>query len=137
MAILGFDPGRDKCGLAVVDANLVPLYHQVVPSDEVIATIAALSQQYPLEKIVMGNLTTSKQWLKRLQEELNSSIPVELINETNTTVEAKSRYWQIYPPRGFTRLIPPGLRIPPRPIDDIVAIILVERYYKTASGYQK
>ncbi|MCS6942517.1 MAG: pre-16S rRNA-processing nuclease YqgF [Geminocystis sp.] len=135
MAVLGFDPGRDKCGLAVLDANSVPLYHQVVSSDEVIPTIAALSRHFPLERIVMGNLTTSKQWQKRLKEELGLSIPLELVDETNTTLEARSRYWQMYPPGGLVRLIPPGLRIPPRPIDDIVAIILVERYYhKMSSG---
>ncbi|MDE5111236.1 MAG: resolvase, partial [Trichodesmium sp. St7_bin2_1] len=45
-----------------------------------------------------------------------------------SSLEARERYWQIYPPRGFVRLIPPGMRIPPKPIDDIVAIILIERY---------
>jgi hypothetical protein len=34
----------------------------------------------------------------------------------------------MYPPQGLTRLIPQGLRVPPRPIDDIVAILLIERY---------
>jgi hypothetical protein len=34
----------------------------------------------------------------------------------------------MYPPRGLQRLIPQGLRIPARPIDDIVAILLIERY---------
>jgi len=31
-------------------------------------------------------------------------------------------------PRGFFRLLPRGLRQPPRPVDDIVAILLIERY---------
>ncbi|MGA1285815.1 MAG: resolvase, partial [Prochlorothrix sp.] len=31
------------------------------------------------------------------------------------------------------RLIPQGLRQPPRPIDDIVAILLIERYLKAQS----
>jgi hypothetical protein len=34
----------------------------------------------------------------------------------------------MYPPQGLTRLIPQGMLTPPRPIDDIVAIILIERY---------
>ena len=28
--ILGFDPGKDKCGVAIVDRNRQLLYHQVV-----------------------------------------------------------------------------------------------------------
>ncbi|MFN9955932.1 MAG: resolvase, partial [bacterium] len=38
------------------------------------------------------------------------------------------RYWQMFPPTGLTKLLPKGLRQPPRPIDDIVAILLIERY---------
>jgi hypothetical protein len=36
----------------------------------------------------------------------------------------------MYPPKGLTRLIPKSLRVPPRPVDDIVAILLIERYLK-------
>jgi len=31
-------------------------------------------------------------------------------------------------PLGFFRLLPRGLRQPPRPVDDIVAILLIERW---------
>jgi hypothetical protein len=34
----------------------------------------------------------------------------------------------MYPPAGLSRLIPQGMRVPPRPVDDIVAIVLIERY---------
>ena len=125
--ILGFDPGRDKCGVAVMDSKGEIYEHQVVSSDNAIATIESLSQKYPIEIIVMGNLTTAKMWYSKLQSYF-ANIPVEMIDENNSTLEARSRYWSIYPPTGITRLIPQGLRIPPRPIDDIVAIILIERY---------
>jgi hypothetical protein len=55
-------------------------------------------------------------------------VAVITVNETNSTLEARDRYWIMYPPQGLQRLIPQGLRIPPRPVDDIVAIILIERY---------
>jgi RNase H-fold protein (predicted Holliday junction resolvase) len=76
----------------------------------------------------MGNQTTSKQWQTKLKDKLKLSIDILLVDEKNSTLEARTRYWQIYPPKGLTRLIPPGLRVPPRPVDDIVAIILIERY---------
>lgn len=126
MIIVGFDPGKDKCGLAVVNSEAQVLEHQVIPSDKAIETIKNLIVRYHPEKIIMGNQTTSKQWQKKLTE--NLTLEIILINEKNSTLEARDKYWQMYPPRGLTKLIPQGLRVPPCPIDDIVAIILIERY---------
>ena len=126
MIILGFDPGRDKCGLAVTTDNSQILYHQVIKSEDAIDTINNLINQYHPEKIIMGNQTTSKQWQKKLTE--NLSIQIELVDERNSTLEARDKYWQMNPAKGLTKLIPQSLRVPPRPIDDIVAILLIERY---------
>jgi RNase H-fold protein (predicted Holliday junction resolvase) len=128
--ILGFDPGRDKCGLAVMGEPRQLLYHQVVLSSEAIATIQQLCQQFPIEIIVMGDQTTAKSWRHKLERDLSLSLPIVLVDERYSTLEARDRYWQMYPPQGFQRLIPQGLREPPRPIDDIVAILLIERYFK-------
>ena len=128
--ILGFDPGRDKCGVAVMNAEGEIQYHQVVSADNAIASIQLLSQKYPIKLIVMGNLTTAKSWRNKLQSYF-ANFPIEMIDESNSTLEARDRYWQMYPPRGLKRLIPQGMRLPPRPIDDIVAIILIERYLLT------
>ncbi|MEB3274840.1 MAG: pre-16S rRNA-processing nuclease YqgF [Prochlorothrix sp.] len=125
--ILGFDPGRDKCGLAVWAGGRV-LTHAVVPAGETIATIAQWIQEFGVTQLVMGNQTTAKQWRSRLEQELVPCPPLALVDERNSTLEARDRYWQLYPPRGLTRLLPRGLRQPPRPIDDIVAILLIERY---------
>lgn len=133
MIILGFDPGRDKCGIAVVTADNNILYHQVVNSESAIALLDKLIGEYHPEILVMGNQTTSSYWGKRLEKELTQVIKIELVNEKNSTQEAKQKYWQIYPPQGLTKLIPLSLRIPPQPVDDIVAIILVERYVRSAN----
>jgi RNase H-fold protein (predicted Holliday junction resolvase) len=132
MILIGFDPGRDKCGLAVVTRDNQVLYHQVIPSGKAIATILNLIERYHPEKIIMGNQTTSKQWQKKLTE--NISLKVTLVNEKNSTLEARDKYWQMYPPQGLKKLIPKGLRVPPCPIDDIVAIILIERYLQQHSN---
>lgn len=126
--ILGFDPGRDKCGVAVMDDNHQILYHEVVPSETAIATLQSLCQQFSLQLLVMGNQTTSKQWKQQLQAQLSPSLPIVMVDERNSSLEARDRYWQMYPPQGLTRLIPQGMRLPPRPIDDIVAILLIERW---------
>ncbi|MBW4545742.1 MAG: pre-16S rRNA-processing nuclease YqgF [Symplocastrum torsivum CPER-KK1] len=128
--ILGFDPGRDKCGLAVMGREQQLLYHQVVLSQDAIATIQQLCQEFVIETIVMGDQTTAKSWKQKIVGELGTSIPIMLVDERYSSLEARDRYWQMYPPKGIELLIPKGLRQPPRPVDDIVAILLIERYLK-------
>ena len=128
--ILGFDPGRDKCGLAVMGKEQQLLYHQVVLSQDAIATIQQLCRQFSIEIIVMGNQTTAKTWKQKLTSDLTISVPIILVDERYSSLEARDRYWQMYPPKGLQRLVPQGMREPPRPIDDIVAILLIERYLK-------
>ena len=128
MAILGFDPGRDKCGIAIVKQKNGILWHQVVAASSVIEQIQQLSDQFSLDLIVMGNQTTSSQWKTDIEKVIASSLPIAMVDERNSSLEARERYWQMYPPQGLQRLIPQGMRLPPRPIDDIVAILLIERY---------
>ncbi|WP_392531424.1 resolvase [Nostoc sp. C117] len=126
--ILGFDPGRDKCGLAVMGLDRQLYYHQVVLAKEAIATIETLRQKFPISLMVMGDQTTANQWKQQLYQKLLEPLNIILVDERYTTLEARDRYWQMYPPKGLIKLLPQGMRQPPRPIDDIVAILLIERY---------
>jgi hypothetical protein len=81
----------------------------------------------------MGDRTTAKQWQSRLRLAL-PNIPIDLVDEHNSTLEARNLYWEMYPARGLQRLLPPGMRLPPRPIDDLVAILLVRRYLELAKS---
>jgi RNase H-fold protein (predicted Holliday junction resolvase) len=126
MLLLGFDPGRDKCGLALVEAEGNIIQKEVVVSQQAILTIKKWSQTYSIAQIVMGNQTTSKQWRDQLKEAF-PEIEIIMVDERNSSIEARDRYWQLYPPRGLMALVPKGMRVPPRPIDDIVAVLLVER----------
>jgi RNase H-fold protein (predicted Holliday junction resolvase) len=126
--ILGFDPGKDKCGVAVMGLDRQLQYHEVVSSQGAIATIGDLYQKYPISLLVMGNQTTSKRWKQQIEDKLSPTVNIILVDERYSSLEARDRYWQMYPPKGFTKLLPKGMRTPPRPIDDIVAILLIERY---------
>lgn len=126
--ILGLDPGRDKCGLAVMGANNTIHWHQVVSATAVIDSIYSLLSSYPISLLVMGNQTTSKEWYEKLLHALPSSVTITKVDERNSTLEARDKYWQLYPPQGIKGLIPRSLRTIGGPIDDIVAIILIERY---------
>jgi RNase H-fold protein (predicted Holliday junction resolvase) len=128
MCILGFDPGKDKCGIAVMkDAQRI-LFRQVVESDKAIAMVKSLKEKYKIDKIVMGDQTTSKKWQQKLQENLSPDTPIMRIDERHSSLEARDLYWQLSPVKGLKKLIPQGLRLPPCPIDDLVAVILVRRY---------
>ncbi|MGL4503319.1 MAG: pre-16S rRNA-processing nuclease YqgF [Planktothrix sp.] len=131
--ILGFDPGREKCGIAVMGNDSQLYYHQVILAADVPTIIESLCQQFTIETVVMGDQTTSKMWKQKLTEILPKSLSILQVNERYSTLEARDRYWQLYPPKGLTRLIPKGMRTPPRPIDDIVAIVLIERYLNQSS----
>jgi RNase H-fold protein (predicted Holliday junction resolvase) len=126
--ILGFDPGRDKCGMAIMGLDRQLYYHQVIPAAGAIATIEKLRQEYPVSLAVMGDQTTAKQWKQQIDRELAEPLNLILVDERYTTLEALDRYWQMYPPQGLNLLLPKGMRQPPRPLDDIVAILLIERY---------
>jgi len=128
--ILGFDPGRDKCGVALRQGDGPLVCHQVVAAGEAIAHLHTLTRQYPISLIVMGNQTTAKQWQIQVQEAF-PAIPIALVDERYSTLEARDRYWQMYPPQGLQKLVPQSLRQIPRPIDDIVAILLIERYFSS------
>jgi RNase H-fold protein (predicted Holliday junction resolvase) len=130
---IGFDPGKDKCGLAIVDANQQPIWHQVVASDSVLVQLAELLTAHPIDRLIIGDQTASKQWQAKLQTAFPDLIIVQ-VDERYSSLEARDRYWQMYPPQGLARLVPRGMQSPPRPIDDIVAILLVERYLAQQSN---
>ena len=131
--LLGFDPGQHKCGLAVMSVDRTIHLHQVVTAPRAIATLKQLRRAYPLTLMVIGNQTTSAQWQQRLVEELSPPLPMVKVDERYSSLEARDRYWQLFPPQGLARLIPKGMRVPKGAIDDIVAIILIERYLESRS----
>ncbi|MGF1537469.1 MAG: resolvase [Elainellaceae cyanobacterium] len=169
--ILGIDPGRDKCGVAVAKLLSLPpkrepgglpvvtgpeaelavaakdapeasqvrpvggpggmsvLHHSVVAAEATLDAIAALLRQFEVTQLVLGNQTTAQGWQTRLEERF-SQLPVTLVDERNSTLEARDRYWQMHPASGLARWIPQPLRSIPGPVDGIVAVILIERYLK-------
>ncbi len=125
---LGFDPGSAKCGLAVLRSSGEILIHDVVQSEAAIDCLRTWQQRYGVTAIIMGDQTTSKIWLDRLNQSWPDAPPIQRVDERYSTLAARDRYWELYPPRGWRKLLPQGMRQPPRPVDDIAAIVLVERF---------
>lgn len=125
--ILGFDPGHQKCGIAVMSLDRKIRYHQVVVAQEAIAAVQSLQGEFPISLLVIGDQTSAQTWKQKLSQ-LSQPLRIITVDERYSSLEARKRYWQLYPPKGLFRFIPQGLRAIHRPIDDIVAIILIERY---------
>ena len=119
------DPGRSKCGLVRCDPNQRLIDHaRILDPAACLAALTSWQQQAQLRAVVLGNGTGSRQW----REQLGSlGISVQLVDERGTTLAARERYWQLWPPRGWRRLLPAGLRLPPRDLDDVAAQLLLER----------
>jgi len=132
--ILGFDPGRQKCGLAVMGVDRLVHYQAVVPTESAIVTIQSLRQRFPISLIVLGDQTTARSWKQQLTQAWPDPPSIILVDERYSSLEARDRYWQMYPPQSLFRLLPQSLRRIPRPIDDIVAILLIERYLAKLVG---
>ncbi|PZU95690.1 MAG: resolvase [Pseudanabaena sp.] len=125
--LLGFDPGKQKCGVAVMGLDRKLIFQAVIPSSEAIAQVGYLLGIHPISLMVMGDQTASKQWKSSIRDAF-PDLRIITVDERYSSEEARQRFWQIYPAKGLMRLVPKGMRSPDRPIDDIVAAILIERY---------
>jgi hypothetical protein len=100
----------------------------VLSPEECFKQIAIWRERPGLEGVVLGDGTGSKHWQRQLND---LGLAVQVIPEAGTTLAARARYWQLEPPRGWRRLLPEGLRLPPRDYDDVVAQLLLERHWGT------
>ena len=61
-----------------------------------------------------------------------AGLPFALVDERETTLQARARFFIDHPPRGWRRLMPRGMLLPDRPIDDYAALLIAERYLRLA-----
>ncbi len=123
--IIGVDPGKDKCGVAVLNSNGDVKFSEVIPTYEFELTLKKLSAQFDVDLIILGNGTTHTAAEKKI---LSLNFPVRVVDEKFTTEEARREYWKQNPPCGWRKLLPTSLQVPPVPVDNIVAEILVKRF---------
>ena len=128
--IIGIDPGKDKCGLAVVDKELNVRFKEVIESHILIDKLKLLKEDYDIGEVVLGDGTRSDNVASKLKGLFKD---IYIIDESHSTLEAREYYWKENPRRGWRRLLPTSMQTPPKPVDDYVAIILVLRYLNKAS----
>lgn len=132
--ILAIDPGREKTGIAILK-NSDALEHKIINSEELVQIIKSLLEKYIIKTIVMGNGTSSKKKYDLLKREFIDR-DIVLINEYRTTDEARKLYFQENPPKGWKKLIPLGMQVPPVPVDDYAAIVIGRKYLRIINNFR-
>ena len=131
MTLLGLDPGTRKCGYAVVAAGgAAPLELGIVPLDELAARVAGLQAQHAIEMVAIGHGTHADVVSAIVRA---AGLTFALVDERETTLRARARFFTDHPPRGWRRLVPRGMLLPDRPIDDYAALLIAERYLQLAT----
>ncbi|MEQ8223073.1 MAG: pre-16S rRNA-processing nuclease YqgF [Candidatus Eremiobacterota bacterium] len=128
--ILSIDPGREKCGVAILSSDKGVIYHKVILTDNFLDELIHIISPYRLYCIVLGDRTASSE-IKKTLSSVKSEKGVVSVDEHLTTELARKRYFIENPPKGFKKLIPRGLMVPPEPYDDYAAIILGERFLES------
>jgi RNase H-fold protein (predicted Holliday junction resolvase) len=124
-SILAIDPGRDKAGFALFDEQGSLVESGIAAVGELRDRVGALVAGRAVKALALGRGTNSAALAAQL---LDLDIPVHLVDEYETSREARELYFEDHPPRGWRRLIHLGLQLPPRPIDDYAAILIGRRF---------
>ena len=128
-AILGLDPGTRKCGYALVTGLGTPLTLGIAPVEALGEVLRELIAATPVAVAAIGRGTNAAAIAEIVQ---GLGVKVELVDERETTLLARARFFDDHPPRGWRRLIPRGMLLPGRPIDDYAALLIAERYLKAS-----
>ena len=124
-AVVGVDPGRKKAGYALVEMTGAVISAGIEPIERLPGRIAGLAASRPIAAIALGKGTN----MRAVRAALGPlGLPVHLIDEYETSREARALYFREHPPRGWRRLVPIGLQMPSRPIDDYAAILIAQRF---------
>lgn len=125
--IAALDPGRDKCGLAVLATDGSILYRDVVSTSSLMEELRNRQKEFLFDRLIIGDGTTSRNMQNKIHQQM-PEVKICEVDEYNTTQLAKKEYWRLSPPTGWRKFLPLSLQEPPVPVDDVVAVILGRRY---------
>lgn len=128
--VLAIDPGTAKCGLALVrrdaDSKIELVWRKIAPTENLVDIVDEAVAQAKIDLLVIGSGTGSRRIIDSLREN-RAGLNILVVDEKETSLQARERYWEHHPRRGLRRLLPATLQMPPEPFDDFVALILAER----------
>jgi RNase H-fold protein (predicted Holliday junction resolvase) len=132
--VLAIDPGTVRCGMALVrresDGKLKLLWRQIIPADAVVTHLQEAYDVHPYSLLIIGAGTNVAVVVRQIRSQLPAISMLE-VDERDTTIQARERYWEQHPRRGWRRFVPATLTVPPEPIDDYAALVIAERVLAT------
>lgn len=131
MNVLGVDPGREKTGLAVVRFDGYVHFRSIIETPKLQDELEPLISRWMIERIALGNSTSSKSARTQIETFVQArgweNVLIEWVDEKNSTLEARTLYFEEHPPRGWKKLLPLSSQVPPVPVDDFAAVIVARR----------
>jgi len=126
---ISIDPGNKKCGLLLANMKSGNVLEAGVSSLNRFSHIVSLwNKEYNVYKIVIGDGTNCKYIENKLKQK--NILNFTYVNERGSTLRARFRYWEVWPPNYFIRWLPKEMLFPPDNLDAVVALILLEDFLK-------
>ena len=102
--VISIDPGISKCGVIFADIKVKKVYEALVINSNLLLNY--VKKKYKNERnlrVIIGNGTSSKNYIKDLNQLVSNLIVAE---EKNSTYRAKQRYFEIFPLIGIKHFLP-------------------------------
>jgi len=121
LVILALDPGLN-IGIAMVCPDGTVRQLDIITLND----LRSLSPR-PSVTIVIGDDTGSDRVQGVVREQ---GLSFAVVEEAGTSLEARELFFRDHPPKGLAKLLPRGLRFPPRAVDDYAAYAIALRFLK-------
>ena len=126
---ISIDPGKKKCGLLLANIQSGKVIEAGIASlNKCYDLVSFWNGNYNISKIIIGDGTNCKYIKNELKRK--NLFDISYVNEKGSTLRARFRYWEIWPPNYFIRWLPKEILFPPANLDAIVALILLEDFLK-------
>ena len=123
--ILAVDPGRDKCGFAVLTRDGVIIQKAVVLADDFAVRIADFINTFKPEIYAVGSGTHSRSAFDILKSVVDQDVMV--IDETGSTLQGRELAWMENPTSGFIGMLPKVFWPTPPDVDAWAAVVIGRR----------
>ena len=134
MLILAIDPGKDKCGLAILKSDGAIKRRGIFPTASLHETMSKFNEEEAFAVIVIGNGTTSEDIQKTVKEQF-PNCELHVIDEKGSTLAGRELWLDEGEHSALVAYLPRFLRrlFAPPALDDFAAIVLGRRHLEKRS----
>ncbi len=128
---ISIDPGSKKCGLLLADIESGNVIEAGISSlSNFSGLVSSWNEDYQISKIIIGDGTNCSYIENELKRK--NIFNFDYVNEKGSTLRARFRYWEIWPPNYLIRWLPKEILFPPENLDAVVALVLLEDFLKNS-----